>query len=150
MSVLSCHPKPYKLLDGSLPAFFLSFQRLVKQKPVRQIFFMPQNQEVMGSNPAGCWAFFRTLSCSNLISISQLCVLKQVSRGGATLLTLSSAAWSKLSLMCKWRTLRQVNCKRAETWQVGGVWSRIFHRRTLASDRLTARWATPRSKPKLL
>ena len=31
----------------------------------------PRDREVMGSNPAGCWAFFSTLSFSEYLSIHQ-------------------------------------------------------------------------------
>ena len=50
--------------------------------------------EVVGSNPAGCWSFYSSLSISFSESLSlslclslsliQLCVLNQVPRGGAT------------------------------------------------------------------
>ena len=37
----------------------------------------PHDREVVGSNPAGCWAFFSSLSY-------QKCVLNQVPCGGAS------------------------------------------------------------------
>ena len=43
----------------------------------------PRNQEVVGSNPAGCWAFFLLLFLPTFLH--QWSVLNQVTQGGASL-----------------------------------------------------------------
>ena len=67
---------------------------------VESLYVPPHHhREVMGSNPAGCWAFslFCPLSSASLIKVPQ---------GGATLLIflrknmLSQAAWGEASLVC--------------------------------------------------
>ena len=67
------------------------------------------DREVPSLNPTGSWAFFFSIFPT---SINQWCILKQVSRGGATLLifnfpTKMKAAWGKASLICtEWAKTR--------------------------------------------